>query len=47
MLIANGCDAAIMDVMDSDLVDAVLTAELIMNKQIYADGYIGAFRKSR
>ena len=47
MLIANGCDAAIMDVMDSDLVDAVQTAELVMNRQIYADGYIEAFRKSR
>ena len=47
MLIANGCDAAIMDVMDTDLVDAVLTAELVLNKQIYADGYIEAFRKNR
>jgi len=47
MLIANGCDAAILDVMDNDLVDAVLTAELVMNKQIYADGYIKAFRKNR
>lgn len=47
MLIANGCDAAILDVMDNDLVDAVLTAELVMNKQIYADSYLEAFRKSR
>jgi 5-methyltetrahydrofolate corrinoid/iron sulfur protein methyltransferase len=45
MLIANGCDAAICDVMDNDLVDAVLTAELAMNKQIFADSYIEAFRK--
>ena len=47
MLIANGCDAAILDVMDNDLVDAVLTAEMVMNKQIYADSYLEAFRKSR
>lgn len=47
MLIANGCDAAILDVMDKDLVDAVLTAEMVMNKQIYADSYLEAFRKSR
>ena len=45
MLIANGLDAAICDVMDEDLVSAVLTAELVMNKQIYADSYIEAFKK--
>jgi len=45
MLIANGCDAAICDVMDDNLVDAVLTAELAMNRQIFADSYIEAFRK--
>jgi len=45
MLIANGCDAAICDVMDGDLVDAVLTAELALNRQIYADSYIEAFKK--
>ena len=45
MLIANGCDAAICDVMDDDLVDAVLTAELALNRQIYADSYIEAFKK--
>ena len=45
MLIANGLDAVILDITDDDLVDAILTAELVMNKQIYADGYIEAFRK--
>ena len=45
MLIANGLDAVILDITDDDLVDAILTAELVMNKQIYADGYIDAFRK--
>lgn len=45
MLITNGCDAAICDVMDDDLVDAVLTAELALNRQIYADSYIEAFKK--
>jgi len=45
MLIANGLDAVILDVMDDDLVNAILTAELVMNKQIYADMYIDAFRK--
>jgi len=43
MLIANGLDAVILDITDDDLVDAILTAELVMNKQIYADSYIEAF----
>lgn len=45
MLIANGCDTAIMNVLDDELVNAILTAELVMNRQIYADSYIEAFRK--
>ncbi|MFC1499018.1 dihydropteroate synthase [Verrucomicrobiota bacterium] len=40
MAIANGMDAAICDVMDIDLVNAAKTADLIMNKEIYADAYI-------
>jgi len=45
MLVANGLDAVICDVTDTELVDAILTAELAMNKGIYADSYIEAFRK--
>ena len=45
MLIANGLDAVILDVLDEELVNAVLTADLIMNKSIYADSYLEAFRK--
>jgi 5-methyltetrahydrofolate corrinoid/iron sulfur protein methyltransferase len=44
MAIANGLDAVICDVTDSDLIDAVLTAELIMNRGIYADSYLEAFK---
>lgn len=40
MLINNGADAAICDVMDTDLVHAARTAELVMNREIYADSYI-------
>ena len=40
MAINNGMDAAICDVMDTDLVNAALTAELVMNKEIYADSYV-------
>jgi len=43
MLIANGLDAVILDVMHEELVNTILTAELIMNKSIYADSYIEAF----
>lgn len=44
MLVANGLDAVILDVTDEELVDTILTAELVMNKSIYADSYIEAFR---
>jgi 5-methyltetrahydrofolate corrinoid/iron sulfur protein methyltransferase len=39
MAIACGMDAAICDVMDKDLVNAAKCAELIMNKEIYADAF--------
>ena len=31
---------------DTEMVDTILTAELIMNKSIYADAYVEAFRKT-
>ena len=43
MLVANGLDAVICDVLDEELVNAILTAELVMNKSIYADSFIEAF----
>lgn len=45
MAVAFGLDAAILDPLDKDLVDAVITAELILNKQIYCDSYLDAYRK--
>jgi 5-methyltetrahydrofolate corrinoid/iron sulfur protein methyltransferase len=39
MAIACGLNAAICNVADTDLVNAALTAELFMNKEIYADSY--------
>ena len=44
MLIANGLDAVILDVTDEELVNTILTAELLMNRSIYADSYLDAFR---
>lgn len=44
MLIAHGLDAVILNVNDTELVDTILTAELALNKGIYADSYLEAFR---
>jgi len=40
MAVAHGMDAAICDVTDTALVNAALTAELVMNREIYADSYV-------
>lgn len=45
MAISLGLDAAILDPLDKDLMDAAITAELILNKQIYCDSYLEAYRK--
>jgi 5-methyltetrahydrofolate corrinoid/iron sulfur protein methyltransferase len=45
MAVAYGLDAAILDPLDKDLMDELITAELILNKQIYCDSYLEAYRK--
>jgi len=45
MAIANGLSAAIVDPLDKELMDAMITAELILNKNIYCDSYLDAYRK--
>jgi 5-methyltetrahydrofolate corrinoid/iron sulfur protein methyltransferase len=45
MAIASGLQAVIMDPLDKDLVDAMITAELIANKNIYCDSFLEAYRK--
>jgi 5-methyltetrahydrofolate corrinoid/iron sulfur protein methyltransferase len=45
MAVAYGLDGAILDPKDKDLMDAAITAELILNKQIYCDSYLDAYRK--
>ena len=42
--VSHGCDSAIVDVLDEPLVDAVATAEMLMNKQIYSDSFLKAYR---
>lgn len=43
MALAAGLDGAIMDSMDSALMEAGITAEMLMEKQIYCDDYIAAY----
>lgn len=45
MAVANGLTAAILDPLDKDLMDAMITAELVLNKNIYCDSFLDAYRK--
>jgi 5-methyltetrahydrofolate corrinoid/iron sulfur protein methyltransferase len=46
MGIAHGLDEAIADPMDTALMDSMITAELLLNKFIYCDSYLSAYRKA-
>ena len=43
MCIANGMDMVIADATDRELMDSMITAELLMNKSIYCDGFLDAY----
>lgn len=43
MCIGNGMDMVIADALDKDLMDSMITAELIMNKNIYCDSFLDAY----
>jgi len=45
MAVAYGLDSAILDPQDKKLMGALITAELILNKNIYCDSYLEAYRK--
>ena len=45
MAIANGLTSAILDPLDKELMDAMITSELILNKAIYCDSFLEAYRK--
>ena len=45
MAIANGLSAAILDPLDKDLMDAMICAQLVLNKSIYCDSFLEAYRK--
>jgi 5-methyltetrahydrofolate corrinoid/iron sulfur protein methyltransferase len=45
MAVSHGIDSAILDVLDGELVDALAAAEMLMNKQIYSDSFLKAYRR--
>lgn len=45
MAVAMGLDAAILDPLDKELMDALITSELLLNRHIYCDSYLDACRK--
>ena len=44
MGVAAGLNAAILDPLDTELVNAMITAEVLMNRSIYSDGFLKAYR---
>jgi 5-methyltetrahydrofolate corrinoid/iron sulfur protein methyltransferase len=44
MAISAGLDSAIVDVFDDRLMDVVATTEMLLNKQIYSDSFVKAYR---
>ncbi|MFH1824699.1 MAG: dihydropteroate synthase [Candidatus Firestonebacteria bacterium] len=46
MAAAYGLDAAIVDPLDTELMNAMITADLLLNKNIYCDSYLDAYKKS-
>ena len=44
MALSHGCDAAIMEVLDKNMMNVVATAEMLMNKQIYSDSFLKAYK---
>jgi 5-methyltetrahydrofolate corrinoid/iron sulfur protein methyltransferase len=44
MLQAYGLDAAIIDVLDTEIMDAAITADMLLDKMIYSDSYLKAAR---
>ncbi len=45
MALAAGLDSAIIDPLDKDLIDSIITSELLLNKNIYCESYLEAYRR--
>lgn len=47
MGVANGLDAAVADACDQELIEAIATARIVMNLDIYCDSYVDIYRKQQ
>jgi 5-methyltetrahydrofolate corrinoid/iron sulfur protein methyltransferase len=47
MAIAHGLDAVFLDTRDKELMDTVITAELLLGKTVYCDSYLEAARSAK
>lgn len=47
MAIEAGLDAAILNPLDKELIDSMITAELLLGKSLYCDSFIDAYGKSK
>ena len=47
MCLVAGLDAAIMDAADKDLVEAAISAEVLLEKHLYGDDYLKAWRMQK
>lgn len=46
MALAAGLDAAIIDCLDEELMEAMIAAELLLNRQVYSNDFLKAYRAS-
>ncbi len=44
MAVSHGLDSAIVDVLEEKLINALATAEMLMNKQIYSDSFLKVYK---
>ena len=47
MAVEAGLNAAIMDALDEDLIQAAITAEVLMEKHLYCDDYVNAYLSNK
>jgi 5-methyltetrahydrofolate corrinoid/iron sulfur protein methyltransferase len=47
MAISRGLDSAIVDVLDEELMNVVVTSEMLLNKQIYSDSFLRAYKSAK
>jgi 5-methyltetrahydrofolate corrinoid/iron sulfur protein methyltransferase len=45
MALASGLDAAIMDPLDTEIMDSLIASEILTNRNVYCDSFLEAYRK--